>query len=171
MWCLHYACPLALSHVLAVYDSCIDTIRHLTTNIPSFIIYGVPVYELLVYPCLGHRGPRILQSIVIGAAAIIFSSLYGLTAETVLYFTSNGTTQCLLTHHVTCYPTYIPYRACLGVAILLILKSTLEFICAQAPYNMRGILIGFSSLHRYFLTFLGYYLVYYWPEKIENTGQ
>ena len=140
----------AITHVLIVYTNCIKTVLLVTTESSSLAIYFIPVYELLVYPCLGHRGPRILQSIGIGAAALIFSSLYGATAETVQYFTSNGTTQCLLTHHVTCYPTYIPYRACLGLAILLITKSTLEFICAQAPYNMRGILIEFPSLHRYF---------------------
>ena len=156
---------LTLFRVLIGHTNCINTIHYTISDPSSFIIYSVPVYELLVYPCLRHRGPRILQSIGVGAAAIIFLSLYGLAAETVQYFTS-GATQCLFNPSETCLNIHIPFTAILGLTVLLLIKSSIEFICAQAPYNMRGILICAGITAIIMFTVPGVKLSHFLKEKI-----
>ena len=58
----------------------------------SSMMVTIPLYELLIYPCLRNRSPSILQSAGIGAAALIASSLYGVVTEAILL---NGNTWCM----------------------------------------------------------------------------
>ena len=60
------------------------------------ITFAVPLYELLVYPCLRKRTPNLFKSAGIGAAVLLFLSLYGLTTETIEHFISDGKTQYLV---------------------------------------------------------------------------
>ena len=135
---------------------------HTSTTVYSFIIYCIPAYELLVYPCLRHRGPSILLSVGFGAGALILSSLYGLTAETVQYFTTCETFNCSGNIYLT---TSIPVNLLMGIAATVLIKSSFQFVCAQGPY-MRGLLVGFTLSN--ILMFVGagrlFYLV--WNEKI-----
>ena len=117
----------------------------------------IPLYELLIYPCLRNRGPSILQSAGIGAAALIASSLYGLAAETMQHVF--GTTQCLFAQNSsdaskTGIFVALPFNFMLGFATIVLLKSGIEFVCAQAPYNMKGLLIGlYYTVGTFFLAF------------------
>ena len=117
----------------------------------SFITYTMPLYELLIYPCLRNRGPSIFQSAGIGAAAVIASSVYGVTVEAVRQVMMNSTTECMFTEDSSNSSTVINnflignvLKSILGLAILLTNRSRIELICAQAPYNMNSLLIGLS---------------------------
>ena len=73
----------------------------------SSIMVTIPLYELLIYPCLRNRGPSILQSAGIGAAALIASSLYGVVTEAILF---HGNTGCMFvqnTHNASEMGTFI----------------------------------------------------------------
>ena len=115
----------------------------------SFIAYTMPLYELLIYPCLRNRDPSIFQSAGIGAAALIASSFYGVAVEAVSQVMANGTaTECMFTENSSNTSTVVYdllianiLKSILGLAILFINRSRIELICAQAPYN---ILIGLS---------------------------
>ena len=111
------------------------------------IIYFIPLYELLVYPCLKNRSPSILQSAGIGAAALVCLSIFGITAEITKYYTSTKSDSMFSWKDPDINTVYffigIPFNCALGYTRVILLKSILEFICAQAPYNMKGLLIGF----------------------------
>ena len=111
------------------------------------IIYFIPLYELLVYPCLKNRSPSILQSAGIGAAALVCLSIFGITAEITKYYTSTKSDSMFSWKDPDINTVYffigIPFNCALGYTAVILKKSILEFICAQAPYNMKGLLIGF----------------------------
>ena len=112
---------------------------------PAFhIMFSIPLYELLIYPCLRHRGPSILHSAGIGAAVLIIISLYGIAVESVQKTPINGAGQCIFIQSVSDIGILIgtPSNFMLGFAAVVLPKSTVEFVCAQAPYNMMGVLIG-----------------------------
>ena len=112
------------------------------------IIYFIPLYELLVYPCLKNRSPSILQSAGIGAAALVCLSIFGITAEITKYYTSTKSDSMFSWKDPDINTVYffigIPFNCALGYTRVILRKSILEFICAQAPYNMKGLLIGFT---------------------------
>ena len=125
-------------------SSCIEAVVKATSATSFSIAYLIPLHELLVYPCLRNRGPSILQSAGIGAAALVFSSLYGLMTETAIESFNNSTSECMFTYHneSKLEIASIPFNILLGFTALMLYKSSIEFVCAQAPYNMQGILIG-----------------------------
>ena len=135
---------------------------------PSFTnVYSIPLYELLIYPCLRNRGPSILQSAGIGAAALIASSLYGVVTEAILF---DGNTGCMFvqnSHNASEMGTFIniPFQLILAFAIVVLLKSSTEFVCAQAPYNMKGFLIGLFYTTIMFFIYLGTLLFLVWSNK------
>ena len=138
----------------------------------SFIAYSVPLYELLIYPCLRNRGPSILQSAGIGAAAVIASSLYGVAVEAVRQAMTNGTTECMFTEDSSYTSTIMNnflianiLKSILGLAILLTNRSRIELICAQAPYNMTSHLIGLSYTLQTLFEGLGRAILTTWSKK------
>ena len=135
---------------------------------PSFtIVLSLPLYELFIYPCLRNRGPSILQSAGIGAAALIASSLYGIVVETIPI---NSNTECVFAKSSNTSSNLgqmvaIPYNFILGFAAIVLPKSSTEFICAQAPYNMKGLLIGIFYTILIFFIFLGTLLNLAWSNN------
>ena len=133
----------------------------------SSIMVTIPVYELLIYPCLRNRGPSILQSAGIGAAALIVSSLYGVVTEAILF---DGNTGCMFvqnSHNAREVGILIniPFQLILAFAIVVLLKSSTVFVCAQAPYNMKGFLIGLFFTTKIFFICLGTLLFLVWNNK------
>ena len=130
-------------------SSCIHTISDGVFS-PFFIITCfIPLYELLIYPCLRNRGPSILQSAGIGAAALIASSSYGMVAEAARQVTKNDTIECMFTqngHNNSKIIEGLFVSLTLALALFLVYKSRYEFICAQAPYNMTSLLVGLTFM-------------------------
>ena len=120
-----------------------------TASYPSSaIVISIPLYELLIYPCLRNQGPSILKSAGIGAAAVVAASFYGTMAE-IARQAADGTTKCMFTQNSPNNSSFgdfvcIPFNYILGIANVLLVKPSIEFICAQAPYSMNGLLIGLS---------------------------
>ena len=127
-------------------SSCIQAISYVPFTPTFTIMYSVPLYELLIYPCLRNRGPSILQSAGIGAAALIVTSVYGIIAETTREAISKSKNECMFTQVDLSESKLgyfvIPFNILLGVTGAILYKSSILFICAQAPYNMIGLLIG-----------------------------
>ena len=150
-------------------SSCIQAISYVPFTSTFIIMYSVPLYELLIYPCLRNRGPSILKSAGIGAAALIVSSVYGIIAETTREALSESTNECMFTQVNQSESTLgyyvIPFNILLGVTGAILYNSSILFICAQAPYNMIGLLIGlYFYLINLFLT-LGAILYEVWKNN------
>ena len=131
---------------------------------PSIVMYCIPLYELLIYPCLRNRSPGILKSVGIGAAAVILTSLYGVIAEIMRQVVTHGSIECMLTKTVPDSET-IPINILVGLTFIVLFKSTTEFICGQAPYNMNGMLVGMSLTMSYLFVALGALLSFTWSSK------
>jgi peptide/histidine transporter 3/4 len=151
-------------------SNCIEKASNGFLTLSSFVMYAIPINELLIYPCLRNRGPSILQSAGIGAAALIASSLYGVVTEVMLQILTKGNTECMFAKI-----SYngrnigqiigIPYNFILGFTAIVLPKSSMEFICAQAPYNMKGLLIGLFYTLLIFFIGLGTLLYLVWSNK------
>ena len=136
--------------------SCVQKVLYEILTPEFHIIYLIPLYELLIYPCLRNRGPSIVKSIGIGAAALTVSSLYSVIVESTRKTLANDTNQCNLSQYASDIEIIIgiPSNFMLGFTAIVLPKSTLEFVCAQAPYNMMGVLIGLSfTILTLFITF------------------
>ena len=71
---------------------CIQGVSHDITS-PSFtVVYIIPLYKLLIYPCLRYRDLSIFKFAGIGAVALIVSSVSGGLAEIMQQV---GKTECM----------------------------------------------------------------------------
>ena len=150
---------------------CIHQLLHNILRPSSIMMCTIPLYELLIYPCLRNRGPNILLSAGIGAAALIVTSLYGITTETTSNILSQySTTGCMFTNNSqnpgdTEILVGIPFKLILAFTNTVLPKSSIEFVCAQAPYNVKGFLIGlFFTLITFFLA-IGTLVYFTWSSK------
>ena len=113
------------------------------------VVLLIPVIESFLYPLLIKCNCCINFSIIsrflLGIFVIILYELHLLGIELVVTQTSD-------LHNSTCFfyvneetvglYWLIPPKALYGIALYIILTSSLEFIAAQAPYSMRGLLLG-----------------------------
>lgn len=136
----------------------------------AFITYCIPLYELLVYPCLSDSGPSILQSVGVAAAGTVSSSVFGMMVETTRQVISNSTVDCMFTRNSQSTPGLnhflvgIPFNILLAFTITVFYTTGLQFVCAQAPYNMKGLLIGLLYMLRTIFTVLGSLLYDAWRD-------
>ena len=166
--------PLSANTKLAIKNSstsqteCTQNILNSAINCSSLVMFSIPLYELLLYPCLRNRTPNILNSTGIGAVAVVISSMYGIIAESLRPIVTHGTDNCTFLNQGKSLNAIqdIPFNILLGLTHMLLNKCYVEFICAQAPYNMNGLLIGILvSLYLLHFT-LGSLLYDEWSRKM-----
>ena len=110
----------------------------------------VPVIEFFLYPlvikCTCCINFSILPRFLLGIFVIILYELHLLGIELVVTHTSadlhNSTCFFYVSEETVSLYWLIPPKALYGIALYIILTSSLEFIAAQAPYSMRGLLFG-----------------------------
>ena len=117
-----------------------DDISTHFTHIPSIgylvTLVGIPLYMIVLYPFLSQRMPSILKKM---GAGLVFA-VGSLTFQLVLNFISH----CFESsdkEYVSISLTLLS-QICGGLSLILIFLSALEFILAQAPRSMQGLLIG-----------------------------
>ena len=94
----------------------------------------VLAHELLVYPCFKHRLPSSIKRISIISFAVMLRNIIFLTVSILEYFNIvENSALWMLSISSVLY----------GVLLAILIMACLEFICAQAPYNMRGLLSGY----------------------------
>ena len=138
-------------------------------NIITFI--GVPVFEFLVYPCLTKCSLfpiPILLRFNFGVFSLLLNQINYLALDVSNHFvgrSQNATLLCLLKLNsnevyevetakgtLSYYWLYMPAPFC-SLAYYLIFTSTMEFLCSQSPYSMRGLLM--SHLYSFIALFVG----------------
>ena len=105
------------------------------TSSTGYGILGTIAYEFLVYPLFKNRLSGILNRI---GAAFLFVLLisfvvFVLKLAQFLSQSRDGTTWLIIT---------VLYSFVSGILQQVLLTSILEFMCAQSPYNMRGLLLS-----------------------------
>lgn len=142
---LQYSAPNA-SEITTCYN--IKSVAYLDHYI---IVLLVPVYELVVLPIFGRCIPNvgIFYKFGIGIALAFVNVLSLLTLDILgRHFTNATDIPCPFLAKESAPLLDIDYRWLVfpgivrGVSSLFLFVAVIEFVCAQSPYNMRGILIG-----------------------------
>ena len=101
---------------------------------------------------------------------MVLTSFYGMMVETFQEVT-NSSTECMFEQNKPSTTTAVrglyisaPFNLILGLTIALLYKSSIEFVCAQAPYNMNGLLIGLSVMLRMLSSAIGGIFCIVWKQ-------
>ena len=116
---------------------CTANVLHLLVN-SSFCygILGTIVYEFLIYPLFKNNLSSILKRIGASFLIVLLMSfvVFVLKLAQFLSHSSHGTTEWIVS---------ALYYSVSGLLQQVLLTSILEFMCAQSPYNMRGLVLSF----------------------------
>ena len=99
-------------------------------------VWTVLVYEFILYPCFNHRLPSSLKKIGISSFLVLLRNAMFLTVRILMNFKivdSERATSWMMGVNSVLY----------GVLVMALGTPSIEFICAQAPYNMRGLMTGY----------------------------
>ena len=114
----------------------------------------IPAYRFIVFPLLHNRIPSLIKRVGAGLVIILIGNLLNLTVDTIEHLHSNNT-QCMFSdtsHGSAANSLSIPLYWLLisasvsGVGQTLVLCSSLEFIMAQSPNRMRGVMMGLATV-------------------------
>ena len=119
----------------------------------------VPLYEFIIYPFVRNRVPTMLTRMVISEFGVIIMSIYLLTIDIAGHYNGGHNITCIFNEiqddNIKILPVdfavlSVPFHILISCVILLHEVSLYQFICAQAPYSMKGLLVGFGFLVTYF---------------------
>ena len=145
--------PFQIHTIPTTHDSfhCIIRLQHILFQF--LVVLLIPVYQFIVYPLLHKHIPSLLKRIGAGLVLGIVGSLLDLTLDTVGHINSNNT-QCMFdTPHpgsanTLSIPLYWPLISDIVIAFGAVLVSctALEFVMAQTPNRMRGVMMGMAIM-------------------------
>ena len=116
---------------------CLANVSHIfTSKYTGYSIFGVVANEFVIYPLVGHKFPSILKRI--GAVSLMTTlvNLVSLILKLAHYLSPSSVT-------ATEWIFLISYHSLGGLLLQMLLTSIVEFLSAQSPYNMRGLLVSF----------------------------
>ena len=115
-------------------SACTSNVLYVFTYSPFWCAMIVTLFtEFIAYP-LVKRSPSILKCIGIVCFIILLVAVGYLIVLVVDHF-----------HHLQLTPWIeIVYSVFFGSFDVIMLTFTTQFVCAQSPYNMRGLLSGYS---------------------------
>ncbi len=106
------------------------------------------VYDLVILPAVRRCYPSTLKAVGVTQILSIIVSLIMLVTSTIWYM-RNTSSQCLLTSiNENSYLPFshvwiqVPVLTFVTSFVFFAFKSMLQFVCAQAPYRLQGLLIG-----------------------------
>ena len=98
-------------------------------------VFGIIAHEFIIYPLIRNRLPSILKRI--GAASLLVTLISFISFILKLaQFLSHSSEVAIE------WIVQILYQLTRGILSQYILTLILEFMCAQSPYNMRGLLLS-----------------------------
>ena len=136
----------------------------------------LPVYTWYIFSALRKKLPKMLTRLKIGIGLCLLGVISMLITDVVghsvnTYESGNKTeSQCMFTVTKVNYTleyqplnmhwsVLIPPSVFLGIGPLLITATTLEFISAQSPHSMKGLLVGVSFAIQGFFQLIGYLVI------------
>ena len=126
-------------------DSCVSSIIYTFSFNPwwSGIVTTI-VYEFALYPLIRNKVPSSIRRI--GGAALfnLLLNVLNLLAQ----FCPNHFWE----------PVHVFAGASSGFLFVILINGILEFVCAQSPYNMRGLLTGYMMLLLFLSLSLNYFV-------------
>ncbi len=133
-----------------------------------------PVYEITIHP-IRKWIPSILKRV--GSAQILMVAVnLILLVITTVWYTRNTTAECMF---ATTEPSPLPIdyhwvktpvEILTYTSIFIFATAMLEFVCAQAPYNLRGLLIGIVYSTLLCSVSLGFGIYTIWKTGYQHNG-
>ena len=123
------------SHIMSPYSSVV--LHYFTYNECWCVIIGTLVYEFVIYPVVGNKLPSILRRIGAASFVVIVLSIVSLVVSIVSHY--YDTVNPLVWHDIV-------LQVFSGLSGMFLVSSALEFVCAQSPYNMRTLVMGYALL-------------------------
>ena len=147
MFASHFQ-QLKLSHRKICYNILLDD----AVPLYAVVLIGIPVYELAIYPLARNWIPSTLKRVVIGAFGTIIVSAVALSVDMVGHAHTNAAVECMFVVNRTSSSVVdIDYHwvgtvlgIVFGIELVTLYAAFFEFICAQTPYTMKGLIIGLS---------------------------
>ena len=94
------------------------------------------IYEFCIYPFIKNRLPNILRRIGIVFFFVLLLDLAELIISLVAFY-----------HSLQLSPwSHIAHSVFLSCVVVFVVSTGLEFVCAQSPYRMLGVLLGYAIL-------------------------
>ena len=139
----YYNYPSFFEHMSISLDS-LD--KYLATDFVSIMTLTIciPFFEFLIYPFFRNYIPRTTVRIGLGMFVVLIGLSSLLTLDAVAHSVTEENVCMFYTGiPIPRSPWYlIPVIVIMTVGELLVILPILEFVCAQAPYSMRGLMIG-----------------------------
>ena len=154
-------------------NTCVEGVVQSSYSEAIFAAISIPIYEVLIYPLVRNRIPSMLKRLGIGAILIIIFNLILLSIDTIGHIAEPSASCMFNTSGIPLDIDYTWVRASsnflVAIQMLIFLVAILEFTLAQAPYNMKGLLVGIV-LSLIFSTFpIGYGIFVAWDTKYKLT--
>ena len=123
-------------HISGIPSHYSPILSYFTYNRYWCSIIGTLVYEFVIYPFVRNKLPSILKRIGSASFLIIVLNIVSLVLSVVIHFDStlDDTVWRSVLHVIS------------GLLTVVLLPAMFEFICAQSPYNMRGLITGYVTL-------------------------
>ena len=140
------------------------------TNVTYFFTYnrswcavlGVIAYEFVVYPCIRNKLPSSLKRIGTVSLLITLVSFICFVIKLAHYLSHSD-------ERITGWIINILYEGTSGLISQTLLTSVLEFVCAQSPYNMRGLITSFVGPLFFLSNAFDLIISYYFSQQICGT--
>ena len=101
-----------------------------------FAILTTFMFEFLIYPLAKNKFPSILKRIASVPLILTIVNFVCLILELIDYVTDSN-------NDTIRWIVYTLHFSMNGILFQILFTSLLEFVCAQSPYNMRGLLVSF----------------------------
>ena len=128
-----------------------ENYHYITGNIIQVIyVVAIPVYRFMVYPWIRKYVPSLVKTMGAGLFICLVSTVISLAVESFQHFHSNAS-HCIFDNSVAVgtLPTPLHWvlitKIVAGLGHLLVFLSFFEFMMAQTPNRMRGIMMGLTS--------------------------
>ena len=128
---------------------------------PLIIVVLIPVYIFLLRPFIYDYIPGMLKRMGIGMTLLLISGLCTLLMGVANHDCASGEELCLISTYFAISPNYLIIQFSLNaVGYVLLYTAIYEFICAQSPQSMKGLLIGTHFAIKGIFQLLGVFLIY-----------
>ena len=119
------------------FTLCLTNVTHFFTYDQSWCaILAILAYEFAVYPLVRNKLPNSLQRI--GSVSLMMTFLsFVCFVITLAHYLSHSE------EIATGWITDVLYNVTYGLLSQALITSVFEFVCAQSPYNMRGLIVSF----------------------------
>lgn len=157
-------------------SSCLVAVTSLPYSYHFFVVVSIPVYELLIHPFFQCWTPSMLKRLGLGIVAALVCSVLLFSVDTAGHaldqsvpcmFSTNSSSPTL---NLDVTWLTVVFNIFSALYQMLYFIAGYEFLCAQSPYNMKGLLFGCYYSMRGIFQLLADVWYVGWTQGYGNVG-